>query len=188
MAEPVITSAALARGPLSPRIDAPELSDSIVAKPLVMPDFIHVKSANPNVSFRWINYKAGDGLRYSQAQAQGWANATSKDVAPGCLGSYIREGGTKIVNGDLILMKIDRARYLGALKYKHEVASRMSNPHVQLATAAQKAAAGMTVPQSAAGKLELFSPTGEDITNLSVAPGEISRLGNDGPRDMGGSK
>src|SRR6266566_6913894 len=92
------------------RVTAPELDDNIIARPLIMPDFVNVKPKSPDVSFRWIEFKARDGLRYSQALAQGWTNVTIHDVTPGVLSPYVREGGTKFINGDLILMKIAKAR------------------------------------------------------------------------------
>jgi hypothetical protein len=168
----------------------PELDDSIVAGPLVDPDFANVIPANPNVSFRWINYKAGDGLRFAQAQAQGFIVATKADVKHGA-DPYIREGGSKYVNGDLILMKIDRKRYLGALKHKHRVAAALADDSIQRTLSARRAASDLANAgannRAVAGKMSVFTPDAADLQHTPFADGmkEFSRLGSDGPVDTG---
>lgn len=165
---PTVTSANLPSAPVAARIDAAELDDSITARSLSMPDFINVKSKNPNLSFRWINHKAGDGLRYSQAVAQGWANATPTDCAiagQSIPTVYLKDG--KIINGDLILMKIDRAAYLGALKNKHNQALHLAGASGHHREAARRVGQEIgTMPKHAAGKINVFQPSATELDRL----------------------
>ena len=183
------TSSAIPRPPVETVPDAAELADDIHAAPMIMPDFIKIRKRNPNVEFRWINFKAGEGLRFAQAQAMGFVVATQQDVAVGELSPYVREGGTKYVNGDLILMKIDRKRYLGALRHKHEVAAALADDGIQRTLSARGAARELANAganrQSLQGKISVFTPDAADLagTPLADRPDEVSRLG--GTRDIG---
>src|SRR5277367_2131673 len=101
---PVLENAPL----VNPRFSE-ELSEDITAMPLTLPDFANdVKPflINPNLWPRWI---FTDRRRYAQAKAQGWRNATQKDFKLNYanLTPFAEEGGTKYINGDLILMLID---------------------------------------------------------------------------------
>lgn len=154
---------------MQPRIDAAELADNITARSLAVPDFINVKTKNPNLSFRWINFKAGDGLRYSQAQAQGWQNATYADcaIAGEDIPEVYKKDG-KIINGDVILMKIDRATYLGALKNKHNQALHLaghSGHHQEAARRVGQEIGG--IPKEATGKISVFQPSAADLTKIA---------------------
>lgn len=173
---PTVTSANLASAPLNPRIDAAELDGNIIARSLATPDFINVKSKGNNLAFRWINYKAGDGLRYSQAVAQGWKNATPTDctiAGEGIPAVYQRDG--KIINGDLLLMKHDRATYLGALKNKHEQALHLAGHGGYQQEAARRVGQEIGgVPKHAAGKINVFQPEGTDLSKAV-----LDRLGSD---------
>lgn len=204
---PTMTSASLIpplEPPPTPQLyePAPELAEDIVAKPLGAPDFaqdIKPYLANPNLWPRWI---FTDRRRYSQAIAQGWRNAKVSDFKPGFakLNPFSAEGGTKFINGDSILMLIDRKIYLGALKYKHQVAAGLSDTIVQRKISAQKGQAAMgpvvnavNRAREAQGKrplLEVFAPTNDDVptpgvlANPSVSAKELGRIGEAG-RDMG---
>lgn len=186
--------------PRTPQITAPELDEAIIAKPLVTPDFVDIRPKNPNVSFRWVEFKAQDGMRLSQAQAQGWQTATQLDIADGSLSPFRRDNGSKFINGDLILMKMDRGRYLGAKKYKHQVAAALADPSVLKTvtaqstskTLAQAGAAEVNKQKDAFGnpKMTVFTPGAADLskTPLGTADGaaELARLGSSGPPDVGG--
>jgi hypothetical protein len=170
------------------------LGDDIVAAPLVMPDFINVPPARPDIAFRWINYKAGDGLRFTQAQAQGWAVAQAIDVKGNYLTPYKKEGGSKYINGDLILMKIDKKRYLGALKYKHQVAAALADDSILRTLSAKRAASDLAAAGANRdyfkGKITTFTPDAGDLSHTPLADAkELSRLGNRGGMmpDMGSS-
>jgi hypothetical protein len=171
-----------------PKAPPEELGDDIEAKPLSMPEFtndVQPFLVNQSLAARWI---FTDRRRYAQAKAQGWRNCTRQDLKPGYaqLNPFEEEGGTKLINGDLILMLIDRKRYLGAKKYKHEMAARLANPGVARKVSAQKANAEMG-PQVAAmnrqremqGKaplMEVYDP-GNDAAMVDVPQSEIGRLG-----------
>jgi hypothetical protein len=180
---------------------ADELAEDIVARPLTLPDFANdVKPflVNPNLWPRWI---FTDKRRYAQAKAQGWRNCVRADLKPGYanLSPYSEEGGTKYINGDLILMLIDRKIYLGALRYKHQVAAALSDVAVQRTVSAKQAAADLgdaaaTLNQRrmAAGHdplITTFVPGAADLKETvlgepGVASKELGRIGQAG-RDMG---
>lgn len=189
-----MTSAMASAVPRAPRMDAPELDEAIIARPLVLPDFANVKAISPEVSLRWIEFKAQDGMRFSQAQAQGWQVATATDIVDGAKSPYKQDGGSKLINGDLILMKMSRPKYLGALKYKHQIAAALNDPSILKTVSAQKATQALANAGAARkdvqGKITVFTPGAADLTNtpLSTPAGanEVARLGNSGPPDVGG--
>jgi hypothetical protein len=181
------------------RLPAEELSEDIVARPMTLPDFVNVPLANPNLCARWI---FTDRRRFAQAKAQGWRVAKRGDIKPGHanLTPYEEEGGTKYINGDLILMVIDRKIYLGALKYKHQVAAALSDAAVQRRMSAARAASDLGSEAAAINQrrmaqggdpvISVFTPGAADLHdtvlgNPGVAAKEGARLGHDGPRDMG---
>lgn len=180
-----------------------ELAEDIVARPLVLPDFmmdVRRHLVNPNLWPRWI---FTDRRRYAQACAQGWRNAKQSDFKAGFmqLSPYSEEGGTKYVNGDLVLMLIDRRIYLGALRHKHEVAANFSDVSIAKRISAQKAQAGLGSEVNAYNKwmerqgkrpaMEVFDPVDEVqdfkgvMSDPAVAAKEINRVGNETARDTG---
>ena len=96
--------------------------ESIEARPLVLPDYTDLRPRNPLLQFRWVNRVAGEGQRMYQMEAMGFVKVTSKDVV-GPDGKpvpdYLIKNG-QIIYGDLVLMKIARRAYLGALKYNEQ--------------------------------------------------------------------
>lgn len=96
--------------------------EDIEARPLVLPDYTDLRPRNPLLQFRWVNRVAGEGQRMYQMEAMGFIKVTSKDVV-GPDGKpvpdYLIKNG-QIVYGDLVLMKISRKAYLGALKYNEQ--------------------------------------------------------------------
>ena len=122
-----------------------ELAGDITALPLTLPDFandIRPWLMNPQLYPRWI---FTDRRRYQQARAQGYRNCTKHDLKPqfAALTPYEEDSGSKYVNGDLILMLIDRKRYLGALRHKHEMAERLAKPAMQRKLSVDRANADM---------------------------------------------
>lgn len=200
--QPTMTNASLIpqleQSPVRGGLQRPlELDDDIQARPLTLPDFVNVELANPNLSARWI---FTDRRRFAQAKAQGWRVARKADLKPGyaSLNPYEEEGGTKYLNGDLILMVIDRKVYLGALRYKHQVAAALSDAAVQRRLAAGKAVNEMgstvaavnqrRVAQGGDPVMTVFAPGVADLNDTVLganAGKEMGRLGNDGGRDMG---
>ena len=185
--------------PPNPRALPDELSEDIVARPLGAPDFANdVKPylANPNLYPRWI---FTDRRRFSQACAQGWRVAKKSDLKPGYarLNPFEAEGGTKYINGDLILMLIDRKIYLGALRYKHDVAAAFADAAVQRRISAGRAVNDLDATVAAANQqrarqgadpvMSVFTPGAADLpgvmSNPDVAAKELGRIG--GSRDTG---
>jgi hypothetical protein len=99
--------------------------EQIEAKPLRSPNFINLKPKNPNLSLFWGNRAVGEkesGLRYDQLIAMGFIPAVPTDVITSegmnCPPSICRDG--RIMYGDLILLKIPRTEYIGALKWNEQ--------------------------------------------------------------------
>jgi hypothetical protein len=114
---PAITSKNLPTPPAPATVTVEHDGSPIVAAPLVTPDFTNLKKKNPNIDLRWVNRVAGreelgsEGARYGHMKAMGFVNATVNDVE---VPPHLLHNGA-IVQGDLILMKIDRRIYQGAL-------------------------------------------------------------------------
>ncbi len=153
MAEPTITSknlppvqrpGAVTTSPppiipgLKPSVEVAIPYEQIEAKPLRAPNFINLKPKNPNLSLFWGNRAVGEkesGLRYDQLIAMGFVPAKPEDVTSmeglPCPPSICRDG--RIMYGDLILLKIPRESYVGALKWNEQNARlRVKKPGVAL--------------------------------------------------------
>ena len=96
--------------------------EAIEARPLVLPDYTDLRPRNPLLQFRWVNRVAGEGQRLYQMEAMGFIKVTSKDVVgpdgkP--IPEYLIKNG-QVVYGDLVLMKIERNKYQGALRYNEQ--------------------------------------------------------------------
>lgn len=186
--------------PIGGRRPAEELGEDITAMQMGAPDFANdIKPflVNSMMHPRWI---FTDRRRFAQAKAQGWRVATKKDMKPSYtnLSPFEEEGGTKYINGDLILMLIDRRIYLGALRYKHQVAAALSDAAVQRRLSAGQAVnelgstvAAMNQKRAATGAepvMSVFTPGAADLGDTvlgqaGVAAKEFGRLG--GTRDTG---
>jgi hypothetical protein len=174
-----------------------ELAQDIEAKPLSMPEFVtdvQPYLVNQGLTARWI---FTDRRRYSQAKSQGFRNCTKSDLKPGfgTLSPFEEEGGTKFINGDLILMLIDRKRYLGALKHKHDVAFRLSEAATAKKVSAQVAKQEMGSLVNAVNQqrqaqgygpvMSVFDPSKSDLEQTGVPASEVARLGHQAKPDMG---
>jgi len=140
--------------------------EEIIARPLSNPDFTRLTKKNKNVEFRWVNRAAAAGQRYRQALAQGYVNATSADVD---VPTVAFENGA-FINGDLILMKIDRKVYLGAIKFNEEEALRKVSPAgVEAKTKAelQKAQGTVSAPRDVKSKIQAFTPPIDSVNALT---------------------
>lgn len=178
--------------PLEPMVRRPvgappeELAADIVAAPLTGPDFandIQSYLVNQSLSCRWI---FTDRRRYAEAKSQGWRNATAQDLKPGfaTLNPFSEEGGTKFINGDLILMVIEKRRYLGALRKKHDAAFQLATPALQKEMS-RRMADNELRGAGATGKMSAFTPDQTPVAIPAEAASKINRLGHDGPPDMG---
>src|SRR5882762_7320502 len=123
---------------LKPSVEIAIPYEQIEAKPLRAPNFINLKHKNPNMALFWGNRAVGEkesGLRYDQLIAMGFVPAKPEEVTSmegiSCPPSICRDG--RIMYGDLILLKIPRADYVGALKWNEQNARlRMKKPGVTL--------------------------------------------------------
>jgi hypothetical protein len=152
------------------KLDAPELDENITAKPLVAFDFTNPEPKNPNICFRWVEFKARDGFRFHQCLSQGFAVANVHDVKnANLLKMYEREAGTKFINGDLILMKIDRARYIGAKRHRYLRTVAITDPRAVKPIA--QAAAQAMLPRTS--KLQAFTPGIQELQDIGF---DISKM------------
>jgi len=144
---------------LKPVVEVAIPYGQIEAKPLRAPNFINLKSKNPNLSLFWGNRAVGEkesGLRYDQLIAMGFVPAKPEDVTSmegfPCPPSLARDG--RIMYGDLILLKIPRADYVGALKWNEQNARlRVKKPGVAIQGAgASRDIGGEKVLKEASGR------------------------------------
>ncbi len=156
--------------------------DTIVAAPLNSPDFVNLVPVNPGISFRWVMhtlYKQDgtqNSIRYEEAKAQGFEPARIEDIKNPPM-AYAGDGGVKFVNGDLILMKISRRTYEGALLWKDQQAAK------QMLAASGRNAAGEVqkqVGRSAGGKIQTYVPTQTELEAF------VSADSNEGASPLGG--
>jgi len=146
----------------------------VEARPLQLPDFVNVKPKNPGVSFRWVNRSVGvkeSTQRLDEMVFAGFVpvrpdEALMPDGRP-IMSNLIKDG--KIIRGDLILMKIDRKAYEGALKYNWERSVARLHPDRQLQTGRKQLASAVAqqgvprdVGRTLASKLQAFRPGSAD--------------------------
>lgn len=178
MSNPIITSKNL---PQSNAVAMPrsELDDGVVAKPLQAPDFIGLKPKNPLHQLRWVVYDVGPGhstRRFDECTAMGFvvAKADQLTLADGgpCPEGLSKEGGTKVIFGDVIAMLLAKKDYLGALKYNRERAisrSERSCVEAQGKRYVKEALSEINVPASVANKVSAFVPTKADDVRDAAA-------------------
>jgi hypothetical protein len=152
--------------------------DQIVAKPLRTPDFINMKPKNKNLCFFWGNRSVGDKeskMRFNQLQAMGFTPAVPNDVEGVCPDSLVFDG--KIFFGDLVLMKIPRADYIGAQKWNAQTAmNRVRKPGMTADVTgddqlAMSSVSEITRNPKLAGKVSFFTPSPEQAAALTGATG-----------------
>jgi hypothetical protein len=189
MPEPTITSknlppnqqpGAMTTSPAVPpksEVTPPPLSyDQIEAKPLRSPNFLNLKPKNPNMSLYFGNRAVGEkesGLRYDQLIAMGFRPAKPEEVltqaGQACPSSLSRDG--RIMYGDLILLIIPRADYIGATKWNAENAARRVRRFGQVPVGheAGQSADGRINPSSALTGLPAQVKTREGRTGTVTA-------------------
>lgn len=172
----------------SPAVSSHDSNDpfpDIEARPLQLPDFVNLRAKNPNVSLRWVNRAAGDGQRLDEMTFAGFIPVKpfeicmpdGKEVLP----SFVRDG--KIIRGDLILMKISRVQYEGALKYNWKRAVNRLHPSTQLKNGQAQLSKGIretgvpsSIGRTLASKLQAFRPGAGDKTADPNFLGEDTKL------------
>lgn len=161
----------------------------IVAKPLRAPNFLNLKPKNPNMSLFFGNRAVGEkesGLRYDQLIAMGFIPAkpdqvlTSEGLA--CPPSICRDG--RVMYGDLILLIIPRADYVGALKWNEQNARlRVKKTGVSIEGDTQKADARLQ-PVSTTADLERKSQGKVSAYVPSLAETDSRTADNSGPLNL----
>lgn len=165
-----ITSAAIPQPGSVPSVTAsakaPELNGAIVARPLVSPDFIGLKPKNPQHQFYWGNRLAGGGLRLEELMSKGFALAKPEDVQ-NMKGVLEKEG--RVCYGDLVLLKIDKNTYLGALLHNHNKATgRVSRE--------QSAERGSKMIREEVGKVGGSTNIGTKISSFVPSQADVDAL------------
>jgi hypothetical protein len=124
---PAVASASGEELSLENFTEADIFSDAIIAKPLGFDSSLDVSKdiTNKNCYYRWVNRYGGELRRYQECISLGYVNATPKDVRIKDE-SMLRDGC--IVVGDLILMKMDKAKAFGAMKANVLRAEAMVKP------------------------------------------------------------
>lgn len=140
------------------------MSDSIVARSLILPSYLDVLSKDPSVAFRWVNFKGGEGRQLFYARSFGFVNATPEDIASELDKSMVKDQDGGLVCGDLVLMKVNKLKLFQ--KYKMNVlrANAMAgsqNAHTEAMDKAQtefKADLGSNAANYAKGRVAFFKP------------------------------
>src|SRR5262245_28044816 len=71
-----------------------------------------VEYLKPGMRCRWVNWRSQEGQLLYHAQAEGYEYATEQDVV-----TVVKQNkDRKILNGDVVLMKIPEAKYAAAMK------------------------------------------------------------------------
>lgn len=205
MPEPTLTSK---NNPLHPSVQKPPLPpvpptsvevevpyDQIVAKPLRAPNFINLYPKNPNMTLYWGNKAVGEkesGMRFDQLIAMGFVPARAEDVYSrnpetgakmSCPGSLVRDG--RIQYGDVILLKIPRVDYIGAVKWNEQSARmRVKKPGVAIETGAKRDIGGPEVLKTSDGRSTPIAagfPRKVDVFTPNLAEVDAATADNSGP-------
>ena len=175
--------------------------EQIEAKPLRAPNFVNLWPKNPNISLFFGNRAVGEkesGMRYDQLIAMGFVPAKPDDVfirdpntgtkLP-CPASICRDG--RVMYGDLILLKIGRAEYVGALKWNEQSArQRVRKPGVVMNTGASKDIGGANVLKDDSGRQAPASagfPSKVGVFQPSFAEVDALTADNSGPTNDPGA-
>jgi hypothetical protein len=144
-ASPAITSKNLP--PQQPVVDKELSYGEIEAKPLRAPNLVNLVPRQPNMSLYFGNRAVGEresGMRYDQLIAMGFVPAKPDQVWMRNDGkllpippSMVRDG--RIMQGDVILLIMPKADYVGALKWNEQSArQRVKKPGVAITGDTQK--------------------------------------------------
>lgn len=118
---PTLTTRQVAELPKLDKAPDQDFYPGITARRLTPPNCFGIKTKNPGLSFRWINRASGGGRRVEEHKALGFRVAAPTD----CEFPGLQPVNGQFINGDLILMCISKEKYLGALKYNHELAAHL---------------------------------------------------------------
>lgn len=130
------------------------LSDSIIAKPLALPNFLDVKAKDPKFRLRWVQFKAQGGARYEQLLAAGFRNALPQEIVG--LNSTLLVHPDGIKYHDTILMIIEADKLLGQYKWNFMRSLNMTSRSGALQKAAEQASNQFTA-DSRSGEFAQFN-------------------------------
>ena len=152
------------------RIDPNDPYPTVTARPLQMPDFVDIKPKNPLLALRWCNRVAGEGQRLDQVTYAGFLPAKPEDVmypnGKPIPSSLVKNG--QVILGDLVLMKIDKSMYDGALKYNWQRAVERMKPGTAVRQGKQDVnsalkESGDRMTPDLQKKLSVFQPSDAEI-------------------------
>lgn len=98
---------------------------SIIARSLATPEVCNIHVKNTEYYYRWVNARANSGQVYMQRKAMGFINATNADVDV-LVGDAVATEG-EVRSGDLILMKMQFARWAQHIKSNMQKAQVLGN-------------------------------------------------------------
>ena len=179
----VITSKSIPRPPsaqVKPRGMAPELDEAIIARPLQLPDSDNIHLKDKSFEPRWVNFSVGEKespLRFHQMKAAGFTVVKPDEVEGGIASSYETIDG-KIVNGDVVLMKVKKEVYHGALKWNWEKAQRRRGMKAMTDTGKDYIKEDLRAtgaPLSQLKKISSFVPGQAEINTLVGADTDVKK-------------
>lgn len=155
------------------------LDETIIAKPIFINEAYKIKPKDKHYAFLWGHYGRSDSAgsaRYSQLKAMGFQNASEDDLLPKEQGGHQAQvDGGKLMLGDVILMKMQRNRYLAHLKHNMQKSSDMLVPQKIHEVAKGRMGSLITgnrgMPSMDRQKGEVFIPKGEDVRDVPINTG-----------------
>lgn len=152
------------------------LDETIIAKPIFINEAYKIKPKDKHYAFLWGHFgRDGNSLRYSQLKAMGFQNASEDDLLPKEQGGHqATVDGGKLLIGDVILMKMQRNKYLAHLKHNMQKSSDMLTPQKIHEVAKGRMGTIVTgsrgMPSLDKHKGEVFIPSQADIRDVPVTP------------------
>lgn len=107
------------------KIDFENLDESMIldlpfikAKSFDVAAMLHMKPKDPEVRFRWVNWKSNEGSNYQMFKSIGFKNAVVADINQNVtpVGDNLLQDGDNIKYHDVILMKVNVLRLMQAYK------------------------------------------------------------------------
>lgn len=150
------------------------LTDAIEARPFDPQSYMQVKPKDPDIVFRWVNWKHDGGAWYHSRKAIGFVDAVADDV-DGPIPSELTDVG-QIKHHDVILMKINKLRLYQAYKANMLKAQAMMAQKNRQPNAAANSAIGAFyhdqsgTPKEVIDKVGFFVPGDPSQNKVEVGP------------------
>lgn len=156
------------------------LDASVEARPLFTNEAYKIKPKDKHYCFLWGNFKAGQGLRYNQLIAMGFQNASEDDLLPKEQGGHQAQvDGGKLILGDVMLVKMQRNKYLSHVKYNLLKSNGMLTPqkiHEQAKSMAGSITTGNHgMPTMDKHKGEFFISSSGEVRDVAVATSSVEQ-------------